>query len=257
LGLADIVGVEHAYIFGSYAERLAGIDGAPPNDVLVVGDPDTAEIYDACWRARRRLPVTPNQLAAAQVADIDAMVRAGRLQRVALDIPKAERFLAQASDGVAEAPPVKSSNVRYSVTYDATRDRNEAVLAAYGLKKTNGAGQNIAVGDVLVVIFANPPTAAAARHCVRMRVARNGIHYRAVGAPLVATRFGVPNVGKVTGANASVDVSVISTVSVQNGWSQGSGHSTGVPRPLSEEPIALVSPVDAGSAGVGCSMKLA
>ena len=55
--LDGITGVEEAHIFGSWAARYSGEVGSAPNDVdvLVIGDPDRAEVYDAAERAERRL----------------------------------------------------------------------------------------------------------------------------------------------------------------------------------------------------------
>jgi predicted nucleotidyltransferase len=55
--LDSISGIEAAYLFGSWAARYSGEAGAAPNDVdvLVVGDPDRNEVYDAAERAERRL----------------------------------------------------------------------------------------------------------------------------------------------------------------------------------------------------------
>lgn len=55
--LGGIAGVGEAYLFGSWAARYCGEAGAAPNDVdvLVVGDPDRGQVYDAAERAERRL----------------------------------------------------------------------------------------------------------------------------------------------------------------------------------------------------------
>lgn len=47
--LAGIPGIERAYLFGSWAARYAGEEGAAPDDidVLVVGTPDRDEVYRA------------------------------------------------------------------------------------------------------------------------------------------------------------------------------------------------------------------
>jgi predicted nucleotidyltransferase len=59
--LAGIAGIDHVYLFGSWAARYLGELGRAPNDidVLVVGSPDHAEVYDAAERAERQvgLPV--------------------------------------------------------------------------------------------------------------------------------------------------------------------------------------------------------
>lgn len=45
--LADIDGVERAYLFGSWAARYTGEQGVAPDDVdvLIVGTPDRSEVY--------------------------------------------------------------------------------------------------------------------------------------------------------------------------------------------------------------------
>lgn len=55
--LRTVAGVEHALIYGSWAARYHGVPGPHPADidVLVVGDPDPDELFDAAERAGRRL----------------------------------------------------------------------------------------------------------------------------------------------------------------------------------------------------------
>jgi hypothetical protein len=61
--LRKIDGVDFAFVFGSFAERMAGIEGPPPNDidVMVVGAPDPLEVYAACQRVGDAVdrPVNP------------------------------------------------------------------------------------------------------------------------------------------------------------------------------------------------------
>ena len=61
--LDGIEGVESAFIFGSFAARMNGVEGATPNDidVMIVGEPDAGAIYDACQQveAAVRRPVNP------------------------------------------------------------------------------------------------------------------------------------------------------------------------------------------------------
>lgn len=61
--LANVGGIDEAYIFGSWAARYHGSAGPAPNDIdlLVVGEPDLDELYAACRRAERdlRLDVNP------------------------------------------------------------------------------------------------------------------------------------------------------------------------------------------------------
>lgn len=55
--LADVQGVEQAFIFGSWAARRDGEPGPPPGDVdvLVVGEASRAAIYEAADRAEKAL----------------------------------------------------------------------------------------------------------------------------------------------------------------------------------------------------------
>jgi DNA-binding transcriptional ArsR family regulator len=52
-----IKGIEHLYLFGSWAARYAGQPGPAPRDidVLVIGRPDREQVYEAAERAERRL----------------------------------------------------------------------------------------------------------------------------------------------------------------------------------------------------------
>ena len=54
---ADVAGIEGLWLYGSWAARHAGAPGRPPADVdvLVVGDVDRDEVYDAARRAEHRL----------------------------------------------------------------------------------------------------------------------------------------------------------------------------------------------------------
>jgi DNA-binding transcriptional ArsR family regulator len=57
-----INGVQAVVIFGSWAARYYGRPGPPPNDVdvLVLGDPDRTDVYDAADRAQRLLEIPVN-----------------------------------------------------------------------------------------------------------------------------------------------------------------------------------------------------
>jgi predicted nucleotidyltransferase len=57
-----VPGVERVLIFGSWAQRYRGTPGAPPNDVdvLVLGHPERADVYDAADRAQDRLGMQVN-----------------------------------------------------------------------------------------------------------------------------------------------------------------------------------------------------
>lgn len=57
-----IPGVQELSIYGSWAARYSGESGPPPNDidVLVVGTPEVARVYDAADAASARLGVAVN-----------------------------------------------------------------------------------------------------------------------------------------------------------------------------------------------------
>ena len=54
---STIEGIDQAWIYGSWARRIAGEPGEDPVDidVLVVGAPDVGEVYEACRQASTRL----------------------------------------------------------------------------------------------------------------------------------------------------------------------------------------------------------
>jgi predicted nucleotidyltransferase len=51
--LEGLEGVDEAYLFGSWARRYEGEPGAPPGDidVVIIGEPDVDEVYEACREA--------------------------------------------------------------------------------------------------------------------------------------------------------------------------------------------------------------
>lgn len=55
--------VETAFLYGSFAARMQGVDGPAPRDidVMVIGEPDPDEVYDACGRVEEIVhrPVNP------------------------------------------------------------------------------------------------------------------------------------------------------------------------------------------------------
>lgn len=55
--LSGIRGIAETYLFGSWARRYAGEPGAPPGDidVLIIGEPDVDEVYNACRDAGAEL----------------------------------------------------------------------------------------------------------------------------------------------------------------------------------------------------------
>jgi DNA-binding transcriptional ArsR family regulator len=55
--LAEVRGVDEAYIYGSWAARYSGEPGPPPRDVdvLVIGDADEDDLFDVARTAERSL----------------------------------------------------------------------------------------------------------------------------------------------------------------------------------------------------------
>ncbi len=91
--LATVPGIAHAAIFGSWASRRRGEPGPPPRDidVLVVGDPDLDELYDALRRVEQVLrrevnvtTITPERWSAVDDPFIET-VRARPLVDLAVD----------------------------------------------------------------------------------------------------------------------------------------------------------------------------
>ena len=60
--LADISGIDLAFIFGSWAARYHGERGPAPNDIdlLVIGEPNLDALYAACRGAERELHLDVN-----------------------------------------------------------------------------------------------------------------------------------------------------------------------------------------------------
>lgn len=66
--LRPIEGVSSAFIYGSFAARMTGVSGPPPQDVdlMVVGSPDVDAVHDACDAVQDRIgrPIHPTILTA-------------------------------------------------------------------------------------------------------------------------------------------------------------------------------------------------
>jgi len=65
-----IDGIESAFLYGSFAARLSGVDGPAPIDidVMVVGAPDVDAVYEACTRVEAAVhrPVNPTILSSSE-----------------------------------------------------------------------------------------------------------------------------------------------------------------------------------------------
>lgn len=68
--LKDMKGVESAFVYGSFAARMTGVEGPAPNDIdlMVIGAPAPQDIYDACAEVSDvvRRPVNPTILTAQE-----------------------------------------------------------------------------------------------------------------------------------------------------------------------------------------------
>lgn len=123
------------------------------------------------------MAVTP--LTAAQQSAVDALVAARRLEPVPVDEQRCAAFLGQAEAGLSDLPNVTRAQNTYNLAYDAAHDVGEAMLAAYGYRTRQGAGQHDALGRFLAAVFDTPPERAAAQHFDRMRRDRNRQRYNA------------------------------------------------------------------------------
>lgn len=124
------------------------------------------------------MAVTP--LTGPQRAAIDALVQSGRLDRVPVDMTRAPAFLRGAEERIGQLALLTAPAVQYGIAYDACHDVGEALLAAYGLRTSNGVGQHEALGRCVTAIFDGPPGDVAARQFDRLRRARNRGRYEAV-----------------------------------------------------------------------------
>lgn len=80
--LRPVEGITAAFIYGSFAARMSGIPGPPPQDVdlMVVGAPDVDAVHDACDTVQEQIgrPVNPTIL-----SPTEARKRTGFLTEVA------------------------------------------------------------------------------------------------------------------------------------------------------------------------------
>lgn len=92
--LGRIAGVESAFLYGSFAARLGGIEGLSPNDIdlMVIGTPDVDEVYAICTRVEAAVhrPVNPTILTAAELAEQSGFldsVRSGPIVSLIGELP--------------------------------------------------------------------------------------------------------------------------------------------------------------------------
>ncbi len=64
--LGELEGIEAAFLYGSFAARMRGVDGPSPRDidVMVIGDPDISKVYRVCEQVEQEVgrPVNPTVL---------------------------------------------------------------------------------------------------------------------------------------------------------------------------------------------------
>jgi hypothetical protein len=109
---ADLPGVTHVVIYGSWAARYAGIDGPAPADVdvLVVGNPARAKVYTAAERAEAGLgmPVNPTVRATSRWVSGDdplvATIQGGAHLDVTADDPSPVDTSTRTTSPTAHSP---------------------------------------------------------------------------------------------------------------------------------------------------------
>ena len=89
-----------------------------------------------------------------QQQSIDALVRAGRLEPVPVDLQRCASFLSQAAAALGDLPNVRHPQNTYNLAYDAAHDVGEAMLAAYGYRTMRGAGQQMGTATAYGIALA-------------------------------------------------------------------------------------------------------
>lgn len=71
--LSEIAGIEYAFLYGSFAARMLGHEGPPPQDVdlMVVGKPSADRVYEVCESISDQVgrPVNPTILTAEEFSE--------------------------------------------------------------------------------------------------------------------------------------------------------------------------------------------
>ena len=78
-------------------------------------------------------PFTP-----AQRQAVDSLVAQGRIAVVPADGVRAETFMRQAADVIADLPHLTRPQNQYNLAYDACHDVGEALMAGYGYRTLSG-----------------------------------------------------------------------------------------------------------------------
>lgn len=130
-------------------------------------------------------------------ADIDALLAAGELERVAASREHADRLLAQAkahSGAVAVIATVDPVGA-YQLLYDAARKALCAVLENQGLRATSRGGHLVIYRAITAQL--QPPTGQVLRPFDRMRRRRNEAEYPTVDSPVLVAGDVVRDLPKV------------------------------------------------------------
>ena len=79
--LRPIQGITSAFIYGSFAERMPGVPGPPPQDVdvMIVGSPDIDAVHEACDTVQDAIgrPINPTVLSADEASGGTAFLAQG------------------------------------------------------------------------------------------------------------------------------------------------------------------------------------
>jgi len=122
--------------------------------------------------------MNPRLLSVQQLDALSALVNMNRLRIVPSDFNKAERFLNQSGEILAEIHKVDGAKLKHGIAYDAAHDVGEAMMAAYGYATTNGSGQHQTIGETLAILLAGTTGENEAEVFDQVREDRNHIRYR-------------------------------------------------------------------------------
>ena len=118
-------------------------------------------------------------LTASQLAAVEALVRGAHIDAVPVDEARASAFLHKARIKIADITNAQHAENRFDLGYGACHDVGEALLAAYGYRTRQGAGQHVALGRFLAAVIDEAPGSIAAGKYERLRRIRNNQDYRA------------------------------------------------------------------------------
>ena len=121
--------------------------------------------------------LNPKPLSPRHLESMSALLRNRKVSSVPMDLQKAERFIFQASQTVAELPALRVVQIKFDCAYNVIHDLGEAALAAYGFRTTSGVGQHVTVGDFLVILTADGPYSTYAEDISMYRNFRNQLRY--------------------------------------------------------------------------------